>query len=86
MLCTPDDSCADWLRAGQAMERVVLLATAHTVHATLLHEAMEWPDLRAAMRTTDCGPGLVQMLIRFGAAASGDCAPRVPVRWSAERG
>ncbi|MFE2539602.1 nitroreductase family protein [Actinacidiphila glaucinigra] len=86
VLTTPDDSCADWLRAGQAMERVVLLATAHTVHATLLHEAMEWPDLRAAMRTTDYGPGLVQMLIRFGAAATGDCAPRVPVRGSVERG
>ncbi|MEU1623153.1 hypothetical protein ABZ479_38420 [Streptomyces sp. NPDC005722] len=84
-LCTPHDSCADWLRAGQAMERVVLLATANTVHATLLHEAMEWPDLRAAMRTTDCGPGLLQMLIRFGAAASGDRAPRVPVREGAER-
>ncbi|MGW2354697.1 hypothetical protein [Actinacidiphila glaucinigra] len=86
VLCTPHDTCADWLRAGQAMERVVLLATAHTVHATLLHEAMEWPDLRAAMRTTDCGPGLVQMLIRFGAAASGDRAPRPPVRGSAESG
>lgn len=86
VLCTPHDSCADWLRAGQAMERVVLLATSHTVHATLLHEAMEWPDLRAAMRTTDCGPDLVQMLIRFGSAACGDGAPRAPLRGAAERG
>lgn len=85
-LCTPHDSCADWLRAGQAMEHVVLLATAHTVHATLLHEAMEWPDLRAAMRTTDCGPGLLQMLIRFGATASGAGASRVPAHEAAERG
>ncbi|WP_431964304.1 hypothetical protein [Actinacidiphila sp. bgisy160] len=86
VLCTPHDTCADWLRAGQAMERVVLLATAHTVHATLLHEAMQWPDLRAAMRTTDCGPGLVQMLIRFGASASGYGAPQVPVRETAQWG
>lgn len=85
VLCTPGDTCADWLRAGQAIGRVVLLATAHTVQATLLHEAMEWPDLRAALRTMGCGPGRVQMLIRFGTPATGRRAPRVPVGEAAER-
>ncbi|MEU4092298.1 hypothetical protein [Streptomyces sp. NPDC026673] len=85
-LCTPHDSCADWLRAGQAMEHVVLLATAHTVQASLLHAAMQWPDLRAAMRTTDCGPGLLQMLIRFGSGAAADCAARTPVHEAVDRG
>jgi hypothetical protein len=86
VLCTPHDSCAAWLRAGQAMEHVVLLATAHTVQASLLHQALEWPDLRAAMRTTDSGPGLVQMLIRFGSGTAGNSAPRMPARQAAERG
>jgi hypothetical protein len=35
------------LRAGQALERVLLTASMHGVRALMPHQAMEWPDLRA---------------------------------------
>lgn len=46
VLATMHDRRTDWLRAGQALERVLLLATAYGARASLLHQALEWPDLR----------------------------------------
>ncbi|ODA70537.1 putative NAD(P)H nitroreductase [Streptomyces sp. AVP053U2] len=65
LLWTSHDRPEDWLRAGQALERVLLTATRRGVRTSMLHQAMEWPDLRAAMAGTRerCRP---QLLIRFG--------------------
>ncbi|MGW7791553.1 Acg family FMN-binding oxidoreductase [Streptomyces tricolor] len=70
LLWTVRDRREDWLRAGQALERVLLTATAHGVRTSMLHQAMEWPDLRAAARLPQrrCGP---QVLIRFGYGPDG---------------
>ncbi len=46
VLCSAHDRRADWLRAGQALEHVLLVATARGLRASLLHQALEWPDLR----------------------------------------
>ncbi|GAA3494998.1 nitroreductase family protein [Streptomyces prasinosporus] len=75
MVWTPLDGREDWLRAGQAMERVLLVATAHGVRTSILHQAMEWPDLRAATAGTRrrCHP---QLLIRFGYGPDGGRTPR----------
>ncbi|MFF7651341.1 hypothetical protein ACFZCY_16030 [Streptomyces sp. NPDC007983] len=70
VLTTPHDRRADWLLAGQALEHVLLLATAHGVRATLLHQALEWPDLRWALSDGRRAPGHVQMLIRLGPGVS----------------
>lgn len=48
-LSTAHDRRADWLRAGQALEGVLLLATRRAVRASLHHQATEWPDLRQAL-------------------------------------
>lgn len=82
LLWTVGDRPRDWLLAGQALERVLLVATAHGVRTSLLHQAMEWPDLRAAMRapsTKWCSP---QVLIRFGYGpeAQGTLTPRAAAR------
>ncbi|MEU5592835.1 nitroreductase family protein [Streptomyces sp. NPDC020298] len=72
LLWTPHDRRADWLRAGQALQYVLLTATARGLRTSLLHQAMEWPDLRAATalpRHKRCHP---HMLIRFGYGR--DCA------------
>lgn len=65
LLWTVRDRREDWLRAGQALERVLLTATVHGVRTSMLHQAMEWPDLRAAacLPQRRCRP---QLLIRFG--------------------
>ncbi|MEV5909055.1 hypothetical protein DMH25_01725 [Streptomyces sp. WAC 01325] len=76
LLSTQHDRRADWLRAGQALEHVLLLATAHGVRTSLLHQAVEWPDLRRTMSGTAGSAGHVQMLIRLGYGPEGTATPR----------
>ncbi|RNF88009.1 Acg family FMN-binding oxidoreductase [Streptomyces botrytidirepellens] len=71
VLTTAHDRRADWLRAGQALEHVLLLATAHGIRASLLHKALEWSDLRWALSDGRRAPGHVQMLIRLGPGVNG---------------
>ena len=80
VLATAHDRRADWLRAGQALEHVLLVATAHGLRTSLLHQAMEWPDLRRSLNSvTDSAtdrPGHVQMLVRLGYGPEGPATPR----------
>ncbi|MET7903301.1 hypothetical protein ABZS86_18255 [Streptomyces sp. NPDC005355] len=76
VLTTSHDRRADWLRAGQALEHVLLLATSHAVRASLLHQALEWSDLRWALSDGPRAPGHVQMLIRLGYGPTGPATPR----------
>ncbi|CAM5568733.1 Acg family FMN-binding oxidoreductase [Streptomyces aurantiogriseus] len=76
LLWTPHDRREDWLRAGQALQYVLLTATAHGLRTSLLHQAMEWPDLRIATalpRHKRCHP---HVLIRFGYGPDGVSTPR----------
>lgn len=76
VLSTQHDRRADWLRAGQALEHVLLVATAHGVRTSLLHQAVEWPDLRRTMSGAAGFAGQVQMLIRLGYGPEGPVTPR----------
>ncbi|WP_439681252.1 Acg family FMN-binding oxidoreductase [Embleya sp. MST-111070] len=78
-LTTRFDRPEDWLRAGQAMERVWLLATVHGLRMSVLHQAVEWPDTRATLRDPRTGPGHVQMVLRMGYGPPGAPTPRRPV-------
>ncbi|MFF7646090.1 Acg family FMN-binding oxidoreductase [Streptomyces canus] len=75
LLWTSHDRPEDWLRAGQALERVLLTATRRGVRTSILHQAMEWPDLREAMAGSSrrCFP---QLLVRFGYGPDGGRTPR----------
>ncbi|WP_395297652.1 Acg family FMN-binding oxidoreductase [Kitasatospora hibisci] len=79
MLATRTDRPADWLRTGQALERVWLLATVHGVRLTVWHQAMEWPDTRWGLRDPADGPGHVQLVLRIGYGPPGSATPRRPV-------
>lgn len=77
VLSTTHDRRTDWLRAGQALERVLLIATTHGVQASLLHQALEWPDLREElMAPADARPSHAQMVIRLGYGPEGQASPR----------
>lgn len=76
LLLTEHDRRTDWLRAGQALERVLLVATARGLRASLLHQALEWPDLRQSLSRA----GHAHMLIRLGYGAQGPITPRRAVR------
>lgn len=78
-LSTHGDLPVDWLRAGQAMERVWLVATVHGVRASLLHQAVEWPDTRWQLRDPAGGPGHIQLVLRLGYGPPGVATPRRPV-------
>lgn len=80
VLATPRDAPADWLRAGQALERALLVATTHRVRASLFSQAVESPDVRWALRDPRGGAEHVQMLIRFGYGPEGPATPRRAVR------
>ncbi|WP_324607621.1 Acg family FMN-binding oxidoreductase [Streptomyces sp. NRRL WC-3742] len=76
LLTTGHDRRADWLRAGQALQHALLLLTLHGLRASMLHQALEWPDLRPRMAVTSpdrCAP---QMLLRIGYGPAGYPTPR----------
>ncbi|MFR0354569.1 Acg family FMN-binding oxidoreductase [Streptomyces sediminimaris] len=76
LLKTVHDRRTDWLRAGEALEHVLLVATALGLRASLLHQPMEWPDLRRSLSPDPDLTGHAQMLIRFGYGPEGPATPR----------
>ncbi|WP_338693143.1 nitroreductase family protein [Streptomyces sp. Q6] len=76
VLTTAHDRRADWLRAGQALEHVLLVATAHQLRSSLLHQAMEWPDLRRKVSAAPDHRGHAHMVVRFGYGPEGPVTPR----------
>ncbi|GIH72596.1 Acg family FMN-binding oxidoreductase [Sphaerimonospora thailandensis] len=80
VLTTPGDRRVDWLRAGQALQRMLLVATMHGVSASFLNQPLDLRDMR---HRTDPyhRRGHAQMIIRFG---YGPAVPRAPRRPPAE--
>ncbi|MFI9151647.1 Acg family FMN-binding oxidoreductase [Streptomyces sp. NPDC053367] len=80
LLGTAEDRPRDWLRAGQALERVLLRATVDGLATSLTSHALEWPDIRWAVRDPRSAMGFVQIVLRLGYGPSGPRTPRRPVR------
>ncbi|MFF3171955.1 Acg family FMN-binding oxidoreductase [Streptomyces sp. NPDC057900] len=80
LLSTRGDRPLDWLRAGQALERVLLSATAKGVCASFATQPLEWPELRWTLRDPVLGTGHPQMIIRMGYGPVGPRTPRRPLR------
>ncbi|MEW2048049.1 hypothetical protein [Streptomyces sp. NPDC005476] len=76
LLTTEHDRRVDRLRAGQALERVWLVARAYGLRASVLDQALEWDDLRNALVTTCDGGAHPQLLIRLGYGPDGPATPR----------
>lgn len=79
LLSTPGDRPADWLRAGQALERVLLEATLAGLATSLTSHPLESGDLRPLVRDPVAGRGHVQMVLRLGYGQQGPATPRRPV-------
>ncbi|MBC9717383.1 nitroreductase family protein [Streptomyces sp. TRM66268-LWL] len=79
LLGTREDRPANWLRAGQAMQRVLLLATRQGLATSLTSHALEWPDLRQLVRDPLSTMGHVHMVLRLGHGPAGPTTPRRPV-------
>jgi nitroreductase len=65
LLYTAGDTPADWLRAGAALQRVLLMATVRGLAATPLSQLLEVPRLRALLADSTSGQ-VVQTVLRIG--------------------
>ncbi|HEX6931971.1 MAG TPA: hypothetical protein VF162_07505 [Streptosporangiaceae bacterium] len=79
VLTTPGDEPSDWLRAGQALQRVLLTATTHGVSASFLYQSIELRDMRGESAPAWPWPENPQMVIRFGFGKHVAATPRRPV-------
>jgi hypothetical protein len=76
VLATARDEAADWLRAGQALQRVLLTATVNGVIASFLYQPMELHDMRQPEDGWWPWPECPQIIIRFGYGPPGPGTPR----------
>jgi len=79
VLVTAGDSRLDWLRAGQALHRVLAHAATVWVAASLHTGPLEIPVIRDLIRAQLALPGTPQMLLQFGPAHASLASPRRPV-------
>lgn len=80
VLCTPGDEPADWLAAGEALQRVLLGARVGRASACTLDQPIELASTRAALAQL-AGTGRVpQSLLRLGYGPAPEREPRRPLR------
>jgi hypothetical protein len=78
VLTTPGDTAADWLRAGQALQRLLLRAATRWVFASLQSQPLESPARRGEVRDLLGLAGQPQMLLQLGRANTALATPRRP--------
>ena len=79
ILSTPGDDRASWVAAGQAMQSVLLAATAAGLQASFLNQPIEVTALRTKLATELGVAGHPQLLMRFGYGPEAAPTPRRPV-------
>src|SRR5258708_32468825 len=68
VLVPPGDGRADWLRAGQALHRLLAHAADRWVFASLYSQPLEAAAIRDLIRSRLGLPGAPQMLLQLGRA------------------
>ncbi|MFF3872889.1 Acg family FMN-binding oxidoreductase [Streptomyces sp. NPDC001978] len=76
VLSTDRDDRRAWLRAGQALQRVLLEAAAQDVMAAFHTQPLEIPPLRTQILQTLSAGEFPQMILRLGRVPSGQALPR----------
>jgi hypothetical protein len=80
LLATSANEPADWVAAGQALQRVLLRATACGVAAALHSQPLELPQLRDFIRLQLAARAHPQMIIRLGITSqAGTASIRRPI-------
>jgi hypothetical protein len=70
VLGTEGDAPRDWLLAGQALQRVLLVAGGQGLRASYLNQPIQVASLRPRMAELVGGDGFPQILLRFGYASN----------------
>lgn len=76
VLTTPRDGQEEWIAAGEALQRILLRATAAGLTASYLNQAIEVPELRGRLRDALGEAGLPQVMIRLGYGFEAPAIPR----------
>ena len=79
LLGTDGDEIGGWIRAGQALGRVLLTAQSHRVSASFFNQPVEVPDLRERLRAISAASGYPQLCLRFGRGREVPPSPRRPL-------
>lgn len=79
LLSTTQDGPVDWVRAGQALQRALLVATNEGIAASFMNQPLELPDLRWLVRSPITGRGHTQMILRMGYGVPVPATPRRPL-------
>lgn len=66
LLGTDEDDRDDWLEAGRALARALLMVTVEGVAASPLTQALDWPSTRSRLQSRLSLVGHPQMLLRMG--------------------
>ncbi len=78
ILYSAGDGPEQWLRAGQALERLWLTATVRGLATTLMTQPLEIPQLRSLFHDRDRGQA-AQAILRFGYGPPAPPSPRRPL-------
>jgi hypothetical protein len=78
LLATARDTPADWVSAGQALQRTLLTAGINGVAAALHSQPLEVARIRDHIRTTMCDGSFPQMIIRLGTIIQNAASTRRP--------
>jgi hypothetical protein len=78
VLVTPGDGRGDWLRAGQALHRLLVHAASKWVFASLFSQPLEAAAIRSEIQRRLSLPGAPQMLLQFGPARTTQATARRP--------
>lgn len=79
LLSTPGDGQADWIAAGEALQRILLRATAAGLTASFFNQPVECRRLRERLREAVGAAGAPQILLRLGYGPEVRATPRRPV-------
>jgi len=78
VLATARDDPADWLRAGQALQRALLTATTYGLATSMLYQPMELHDMRGRPGWWPW-PEYPQLIVRYGYGPHATATPRQPI-------
>jgi hypothetical protein len=79
ILWTERDDPQTWLRAGQALQRALVVGTTHSLAASLVNQPIEHAELRWLVRDPSSGWIEPQVVIRFGYGPEVAPTPRRPI-------
>ncbi|TCN31144.1 nitroreductase family protein [Kribbella orskensis] len=86
VLSTEDEDEHAWVRAGLALQRVLLTATSSVLAVSFLNQALEYPALRGQIRQLVGGHAWPQMILRIGYPTEAEAGTgRLPWRDTLDR-